>query len=199
MENKTFASCMGFLQAQFGAVSKERIDGLFLALSDINDADFTEATKSILKTFHPTSACPFPVPADFYEASGEDPEAQAEGAIRQIVDAIQTHGAYRSIDFGDEINSTIARFGGWPAICHWSDEEWNINEGRMKASLIYSFRYGAGESCGHLVGIAEGRNGEIRGDLVRIGDGKRRLAIEDKTKTCQFIDDLTTNIGRSMD
>ncbi len=175
MNKKIFVDCIAFLQGSFGAISEERFKSLNFALQGFSDDQLKAATKEILMTFRPTSSNPFPVPADFMAAIGADAKTKAEKAFCKIVKAISTVGAYRSVDFGDsEIHSTISRFGGWVMLCTWTQEDWNINEGRFKAALESAYQCKTNETITHVCGIFERTNGMLRKcDIIALAETKR--------------------------
>lgn len=55
------------------------------------------------------------------------------------------------------LHSVIERIGGWPALCTWSDKDWNINEGRLiesyEAALLFK-EFGSK----YLLGLSEMEN-----------------------------------------
>ena len=159
MTQKVFHECVTLLQATFGKADDMRIKALFMALEDeFDDAPLRSATARILKTFRPTSQVPFPVPADFIGR----PQAKADQYIAAIAKAVSKFGAYASIDFGsDAVHETIQRFGGWQAICHWTQSDWNINEGRFKAALESALEWNDRPSAYHLSGIPQVRENPL--------------------------------------
>jgi hypothetical protein len=205
MKKEIFAECIGFLQAQFGKADDDRVKGLYMALKNLTDEQMRDATKRILKGFAPTSACPFPVPSHFITASGSGPKTKAQNLMAMLSAAVHKVGAYRSVDFGSPtLHAVIKRFGGWPAICRWGQDEWNINEGRFLAALENAVDYD--ENGGdHLAGIYELQNGNVT-ELMRLGyDEQNRIiavpgkpAIEDKTpsrEVTEAIAQLTEKMG----
>lgn len=183
MNSEIFIKCLGMLQGAFGAIDENRVKALKFALEDFTDNDLMFATKNILKTFKPTGANPFPVPAQFFSAIGADSEAKAEKAIAMINEATGRFGAYYSLDFGyPEIHSVINRFGGWVLMCAWTKEDWSINEGRLKVALKTAFEFGVGETINHVAGIFERTNCMIRDrDIVCLL--RRRPLIEYQADT----------------
>lgn len=176
MTNELFTQCIGLLQAQFGKMPDERVRGLYVALDDLTDEQFKMAVKKIIRSFSPTSARPFPVPADFIEAAGISAEQEAKELMGLIQEAVFSVGSYRSVDFGSpELHGVIQRFGGWPAICQWDKKDWSINEGRFLTCLEHAI-----DNCDrgpeYLRGIAEANNGDLKyAGLCHIGramDGK---------------------------
>jgi hypothetical protein len=98
---------------------------------------------------------------------------------------ISKHGAYKSVDFGsDAVHDTIDRFGGWVAVCGWSQEEWNINEGRFMAVLKSSLKFNGKNQTRYLCGVFEKTNGFLRqSDLISLSVSP--LKLENK-KELQF-------------
>jgi hypothetical protein len=184
MDNKTFFECMTLLQSVFGKLPDDKSRAYYTILRSIPDDAFKNACGEIVKTFKPTSSASFPVPSMFFEYCGGNRELKAEHAIKQIVLCVRKYGAYRSVDFNDSaVHETINRFGGWPVICGWTKEDWNINEGRLKTSLVAAYQYGS-VPCGRVIGIAEKINGYLRdADSVLLnGAGQAKQVMSDDLK-----------------
>lgn len=181
MESKTFFECMTLMQSVFGKIPEDKYNAYHKILMSIPDDAFVTACQELIKSYKPTSSATFPLPSSFFEYCGESKELKAERSIKQIVMAVSKYGAYRSVDFNDSaIHETINRFGGWPVICGWTKEDWNINEGRVKSVLVAAYQYGS-EGCGRVVGIAERTNGYLRdADMVLLNGAEKPKQIEFK-------------------
>jgi hypothetical protein len=197
-----FSGIVGLLQIHFGKQSDETIGSLFNILKDIPDDDLKKGCSRLVKIFRPTSACGFPVPSDFFEACGLGSERKAKDLMDLLSEAVHSIGIYKSVDFGNPaMHSAISRFGGWKAICNWTQDEWNINEGRFLVVLKSAIEYGD-KGPDHLSGIFEETNGAIRNDLkyvmrkddggIRIGVGphpnRRELKIENNAANKECFD-----------
>jgi hypothetical protein len=169
VDSSVFMEQYGLLQAAFSPVSKEKARLDWTVLKDMNNEAFKMACANLIKTFIPTAANPFPVPAHFFNAIGEDVETQADHLMTKMFKAIQSTGSYRSVNFGNKaLHSVIERWGGWPKICHMTEDEWKISEGRFKAVLISAMRYDEDgpEIC---AGLSDIHNNAIgRTDLLHI-------------------------------
>lgn len=180
MTEKVFTSAMALLQAQFGKVEpvKYRIYWDMMK-HDFEDAEFMTSVGKLLKTFIPTSTVPFPTIAHFQQTIGRDENTKAQRIMAEIVSAIHSAGAYRSVDFGRAVNSVISRYGGWVNLCGWTQKDWSINEGRFMESIKSALAWGADgpDYCGGIV-ARESTDGrielfrsrvalELTGDTVR--------------------------------
>ena len=68
MDFKHFTKTMMYLQAMYNHPVEELVQQIYWQrLKDCQQGAFDAAVKNIIDTFHPTSACPFPVPAHFVE------------------------------------------------------------------------------------------------------------------------------------
>lgn len=183
MTKEKFTLCIGVLQELFGTIDSAKNKALYLALFDMTDSDMERAVKTLTKTFSPTAAKPFPLPVDFLEAVGKTVSQQAQYYLSLVQPAIFSVGRYRSVDFGcPALHSVINRYGGWVALCDWTQEEWNINEQRLlnalEAALI------SGDDGGtHLAGIIESTNGKITrpGELQQVKRINGKIRYVDKT------------------
>jgi hypothetical protein len=180
LDKNLFVAITGLMQSHFGKQTDEKILALWDSVKFIPDREFKSGCERILKSFHPTSACGFPVPADFFEACGWDSGRRAKDLMDLLSEAVHSVGIYKSVDFGSpELHAAIMRFGGWRAICNWTQDDWNINEGRFMTVLKSALDFGD-KGPDHLSGIFEETNGDILGDLkyiMRKEDGGIRIGI----------------------
>jgi hypothetical protein len=68
MQLHVFTEAMIALQALYGKQDSERLMALLSFIrNELSDNQMREAVCDIVKTFTPTTACPFPVPSHFME------------------------------------------------------------------------------------------------------------------------------------
>lgn len=182
MDYNIFMENYGLLQTAFSTVSEEKTKLDFTVLKGMNNETFQAACKNLIKTFIPTAANPFPVPAHFLNAIGEDVETQAEHLMTRMFWGIQKFGSYRSVNFNNRaLHSVIERWGGWPKICHMTEEEWRISEGRFKSALISALRYGEDgpKTCPGIADIHNNSVGAIEcvrsPEKIQTGRGPERI------------------------
>jgi len=141
-------------------ITDKAIELYWNVLNFMSDEDFERATRRLTTEFKPTSANPFPVPANFIESSGASLEDRAQLAIATVKKAIMRHGRYSSVDFGDAaLHNTISRFGGWVAICGWNDQDWQINTKSFIAAYNAFDKHCEIDAPKYLPGIVEMENG----------------------------------------
>lgn len=129
MENKKFAAGMSLLMELYGRMLTAQVLSFYWEqCKNMSDSDFERCLKNIVSTFKPTTQCPFPVPSDFAQAIGVSLQDRARNAVGLVKHAIAVCGAWDSVSFNDEaLHAIIVRFGGWGAVCRWSDKDWQIN------------------------------------------------------------------------
>lgn len=159
MESQLFDKHMAMLQAYFGHNVEPQILSLYWSLlNKLSNAQWERAVSSQYATFAPTSQVPFPLVKHILEAVGEDTDSKSREAVQLVKTAIQRVGPYKSVDFRDgALHWVIASYGGWVALCNWTDKDWSINEGRFIES------YKAARAAGtvgpdYLAGIADTHN-----------------------------------------
>jgi hypothetical protein len=127
-------------------------------LKDLSDDQFKQASTTIMQMWHPTSTVPFPLVSDLREAAGLSGHSASVHAIQTVKGAIIKAGPYDSVSFNDRaLHAVIERFGGWVAICNFSDDDWNINERRLIESYESAVQFGDNGPV-HLMGIFEAEN-----------------------------------------
>lgn len=154
MTEQTFKSCMTLLQGIYGIIDKPVYLFYWNKFKSVDDKTFEAATNKIVDTFKPTSTEKFPVPARFIELTEPSEETRINLAIGAVRKAGSTQGPYKSVSFGDRaLHAAIMRFGGWPAVSVWSDEDWKFRE----KSFIQTYRAEMTTLSGptHLMGLSE--------------------------------------------
>jgi hypothetical protein len=114
---------------------KQKAGIMYATLQDMTQKQFDTACNALAQSFRPTYSNPFPSPADFRLAVGQDAETRARNIVSTVRKAIRAHGRYSSVDFGDRsLHVVIERYGGWPELCAWTEEDWKFKEtGFVKA------------------------------------------------------------------
>lgn len=109
----------------------------------------------------------FPQPSEIIQAIEGDPEERALNAWDTLFSAIRNHGRYGKIIFQDsKIGRLVQTFGGWDAVCSWTNNEVDFRRiefvrsykgmGNGKGALEISGAY----SCGPLVMIGKEDKGD---------------------------------------
>lgn len=129
---------------------------------NLNQDQFVYALNEIMKNWKPEYGVKFPYPADFINISKGTSEERASLAWEAVLKAISKHGAYASIDFGDQtIHRVIKLFGGWPEVCKCETEKLHFFERDFKnsytANLSNEF-ISFGDESDYLPGINETSN-----------------------------------------
>lgn len=153
-----FTGCMAGLQAYFGKILTDEVLEMYWdSIKNLDEIDFVRAVANLKNNFITTSACPFPLIAHFLESCGRAPDQQAQNVITKLRNAIREHGKYNTINFGNgALHTVIVRYGGWPAICTWSDKDWQLNERNFIAAYKAAMAYG--DTSGPVIGITEAEN-----------------------------------------
>ena len=140
MDSKKFIEILAVLQKYYGRVLiPEMVKFYWEALKNLSDEDWASAAENIKTEWKPTAVTPFPLIVHFLEACNQSGKGRAEAVMQAINKAITRYGGYESVDFGDRaLHATIDRFGGWAAICRWTQKEWDINEGRFREGYMYA-------------------------------------------------------------
>ena len=130
MNKAFFIQRMSLLSKLYGKHLDDDTISLYWSLfRGRGEAEFHAMVERLVGSFTPTAQVPFPVPAQFLQAVGEDAANQARAAVAAVIAAGHKVGPYKSVSFGDRaLHSTILRFGGWPAVASWSAEDWRYNE-----------------------------------------------------------------------
>lgn len=158
MKDKLFQESMVYLQAMYGKELPETVIKIYWSrFKTWTDTKYTEVVTKIFNSFVPTAQVPFPLVPHFLKAAGDDDESRGRNAIKHVRDCIRAYGRDRSVNMGDEkLHFVIRSYGGWPAICDWSDNDWRIKETAFVQSYLAAPDT-AGDSP-HLIGVAEREN-----------------------------------------
>ena len=180
MTENTFKSGMLLLMKMFGyKLDNEMVSAYWNILKNIPDDDFLQSQSNLLKTFIPTSQVPFPTIAHFMQSLGVAGQSRTKLAINALIKASGTVSVYNTISFGDPaLHETIDRFGGWPTVASWTQEDWRYNEKNFSASYEASLISGTGPS--KCLGIAEYENGG------KVFEGKK-LEFAEKQKEVKLV------------
>jgi hypothetical protein len=152
--------------------------------------------EKVVETFTPTAQVPFPVPATFLKAAGEDPQSRARAAVGAVIAAAAKLGPYRSVSFGDPaLHATIQRFGGWVEVCGWSQEDWKYSEKRFVESYAADVAAGVGGPA-RLVGIAERGNAAraLSGRMLELATAASAPVLVDWAGAGPMIEDKTQGV-----
>ena len=159
MDKKLFIESMAYLERMYGKKLDEIvIRGYWNRFNNWTDEKWKTVAARIMDTFKPSAQVPFPVMAHFIEAAGDDTKTRARTVIGWVIQAITQIGAYQSVDFGDRhLHSVILRYGGWPTICAWSNDDWRMKETAFV--VAYEAAVNSGDvGPDHLVGLVEHDN-----------------------------------------
>lgn len=155
MTEEIFKSAIGYLQVLFGVITAEKFSAYWQAIKHIEDESFKRSVSEIIKSFHPTSTEPFPSPSRFESACGNDEETRVQLAVAAVKSAASRVGVYRSVSFGDRaLHAVIERFGGWPSVAKWGDDEWKFQESKFIAGYRSEIHAGI-NGPSHLSGLQE--------------------------------------------
>ena len=191
------------LQTMFGKqLDDATISVYWNVLNNFSDDEWKRAMEIMIKTFHPTSTVPFPVPADFFKAIGDDDDT----IVNMVISDIKRGGKYGSVEVDSATADTINDFGGWPHVSNWTQDDWRFKEAafiaRWKAHRNYD-----GKGTAVLLGIFDEsnmRNGYISGpecvnnrvvgrDALRITESKKAQIVHKKTGGMSKIGDIISS------
>lgn len=145
---------MGLMQGLWGEVDLSVFKFFWMRFKSTTDGDFKAATKKVLDSFKPTSSEKFPSPSRFVELLGQDEETCINLAIGAVRKAGSTEGPYKSVSFGDRaLHAAVMRFGGWPEVACWGDNEWKFRE--KSFIQTYKAELHANNGPAHLMGLSE--------------------------------------------
>lgn len=133
----------------------KQTDIYFSVLKDLPDDRLEIAFKRAL-----TDCKFFPSIAELIELAGcrEEKELEAERWWPRILEAMQKHGAYKSISFSHPVNPVIEAMGGWVSLCH-QDKEWLNVWGRKQFLELYrAYAPMPAKPAHYLMGIHEQTN-----------------------------------------
>jgi hypothetical protein len=162
-KREAFATSMAVLAASFNReLPGPAIEGYWLALQDLSEAELAAATKRAL------AECRFmPAPVELLALAGRARSlvadtAQAWEAVRTAMDR---HDYTASVDFGPLVNAVVRNIGGWDALCRASlpDLVWR----RKDFERVYEAF--ASKPADQLNG--EYHRGALKGPPVRIAIG----------------------------
>jgi hypothetical protein len=177
LDYKRFTELMGWMGETFGTkISQARCHAYFGILSDLETDEFERAVRIALR-----SNDFLPSPKQIFDLARGSPEDNAIRALARVVDAMQRHGRYKSVDFGDPITHAAVRAcGGWLHLMDASarDFPW-VRREFIKAYVVYSRRGVTSEEGAPLMGvhgaapvsIGAGGSAEVRA----IGPGENSL------------------------
>lgn len=159
MNGELFGQGMASMQKLFGyTVSPDTLRFYWSACAPLTDEQFRQIIERLTSTFVPSAQTPFPVPAHFVRASGNTPENKAQEAVAKVKHAVAVLGRYQSVTFNDgALHAVIDRFGGWIAICEWSDKDWQINSKSFIQGYISAINTNQ-KGPAHLTGLQEAEN-----------------------------------------
>jgi hypothetical protein len=162
-EYENFKEKIASLMVYFGMkLPPEVFDIYWDQLKDLSTHKFDSACQKILSDFIPTSTNPFPLVSHFKKYCGESGDDKAHNAIAMLKRGIRKVGQYQSVDFKDRaLHYAVNAFGGWTAICCWTDKEWDINEGRLLQTYKSAMKSNLGDDC-HLQGLIEMDGGKFK-------------------------------------
>ena len=157
-DREHFVSALEALAATFRVDPTEALlEGYWMALDDMPIEGVMRAVRSAMR-----QCKHMPRGVELRELAGEINNAtRAVHAWSAVQKAIGQHGAYRSVDFDDQvINATVRNLGGWIRLCELSSEEaekWT----RKDFDRIYTALCASGvteDQAKHLVGAHEQTN-----------------------------------------
>lgn len=158
MNKEYFQQNFALIYKYFGVhPDNEKTQMYWNFLKNMEDEVFKNAMQCVIREFLPSNQNPFPLVSHFLKHTSTDAHGMAIKAISMIKAYIRKVGRYESVNFNDNtLHAVVERFGGWPAICGWSDKEWDINEGRLIESYKMSYQSGYfEENLTHLKGLSE--------------------------------------------
>ena len=155
-----FAARIGAMLETFGVeATKPILHGYWLGLEDLSLSQVKLAVANAIR-----SRKTVPKPVELRELAGiiTDPNAIAQLAFTAAMDAISSHGPYKTVSFQDRtINAVIRSMGGWPNFCaRFTDaesEKW-VRIDFIRGYTNYANRPVSDEATAPLVGISEVEN-----------------------------------------
>lgn len=181
MTEQTLKTGLGLLVKMYGTkLDSEMIAAYWNCLKHLSDNDFLRAQENILKTFVPTSQVPFPAIPHFLAAIGLSGQNRSKLAVEAVIKAAGRIGLYNSVSFGDPaLHETIERFGGWPAVASWGEDEWKFQEKNFIQSYEATLSSGTAKKT-KCIGITEQTNN----DKILTG---RQLEIAEKLNSVKLV------------
>ncbi len=162
IEKAGFAICIGAMLETFGVEATDPIlHGYWLGLEDLALDQVKLAVANAIR-----SRKTVPKPVELRELAGliTDPNAIAQLAFSKAMDAISSHGPYKTVSFQDRtINAVIRSMGGWPNFCaRFTDaesEKW-VRIDFIRGYTNYANRPVSEEATAPLIGISEVTNNQ---------------------------------------
>jgi hypothetical protein len=144
------------LQAFYGIVIPvDRLEIYAEELGHLTPAQIDEAVTRIKRTWRPSGPNPYPPICEFLSAAGVSDEGGEYMAIAALRTATGKVDAYNSVSFGDPaLHYAIRAYGGWVAICNWTQTDWGVNEGRLREAYREA-KAAKADGGNHLAGIHE--------------------------------------------
>ena len=173
MTKQEFAETFTLLCATYNKeASKALMSAYFMVLEDLSISEFQTAVKSVLATRKFTN---LPMPADILEIVNGNPDDTALIALKELEDAMATHGAYKSVIFKDKITMACVRgMGGWQAVCQVPSDEWKFQKQEFLKLYRAYHRNGKYPEVDYLVGWNEHKN-RIDGYIADADETKVKL------------------------
>lgn len=133
MTKELFVGSMLYLQEMYGRMVTDIVlKQYWERLKNMSDEEWKKAVENLIDTFVPTATVPFPLVPHILQACGADRNTRGVIAVAKVKQAIARYGKYESVDLGDNtLHGVIVAFGGWPAICEWTQKDWDINHQRF--------------------------------------------------------------------
>lgn len=194
------------IMCQFDPMRRNGVySAVYALIGDRPDAEVTEVAKRLLGAFTPTSAVPFPPPAEWLRQMGmsqqdvDDEYTILAGKIRKAVSAI---GYMHSVDFGGSANAAIDAAGGWQAVCRISEDDWPWY-GKRLAESIRTYA-AAGASTERCAGAAESHGSAYITHRITRTDSGRYIRTEQHSLPLQIVargenTDISTAIQAAME
>lgn len=198
MDKKNFLEGIGFLSLHFEKkLPKELRSHYWNRFKNISNEKFQLACENLIDTFVPTNLNPFPRVQHILDACGETGYDRAIAAIAVLKRTIRRVGQYQSIVFKDTaLTFAVNSYGGWVAICNWTDQDWDINEKRLMDTYNVAVKRGL-KDVSHIPGIGESSGGFFKVHFIK-ENGDEFNSKEYTTETLAFdIDKINKKIGGS--
>lgn len=156
-DRKSFVIAMQALCAAFGRRADEPLlEAYWLGLRQLPLPDVQRAiAQAIAESEH------MPRPAHLRKMLGHlSPEMRAVRAWGAVLQAIESVGAYSSVDLGDPAaHAAIRQLGGWPRLCRLTDRELGFAARDFeRAYQAHCASPGGAQTVGHLPGVHERTN-----------------------------------------
>lgn len=173
------------------------MEGYYLVLSELSKEEFESSIKQILSSRKYST---LPLPADLLEAVLGNQEDKAILALKELEDAMDRHGAYKSVSFQDDIISTcVQNLGGWVTVCQMELKDWEWKKKEF-LSLYKTLMRNPNKVSrnNHLVGICEHQNRHRGFDEIANETQVMMIGYGDKT-TMPLLELVSGQISTSAD